>query len=435
MVVDGHKPKLDPPEVFPQLNEQQQIITANGRAELLLTSQSVLWIGRNSRLHFEDTALESTLAVLEQGIAMIEIRDVLEGTRIEVQAGDSTVALPEKGLYRIEYDPASDSGRVQVLGGRALVSNHGSPLSKQVDHDREIAIPYAAADLPVKMASLNADGLHWWASFRSLQIDWENRRRGPRNWTGRSYSEHPYFEVRYENNEGSAAIEYLNYQKAGLLFFHSGPVLVNGQSPRRFMHPTSPFLPDGAEVTTGLGRAEIFLGNGVTARLDHDARLQIVDNNTDHPAIALAQGSMFLEVAKTGEDSRVRIRVGNTTTTIHKNGLYRFNADNASLKVWGGETSTTAGNTHAVRTRSGRTLDLLSLAEPEKFDREEAQDALFEWSAQRSFLLFTIANNTMVDWTRGTFMNRAMHDFYEERAYLRRRRGRRGSEDVYLFRF
>ena len=69
VVVDGHKPKLEPPEAFPQLNDRQQIITAGGRAELLLTSQSVLWIGRDSRLHFEDTALESTLAVLEQGAA------------------------------------------------------------------------------------------------------------------------------------------------------------------------------------------------------------------------------------------------------------------------------------------------------------------------------------------------------------------------------
>ena len=434
--VDGKKPHLDPPNAYPQLNDRQPIITTSGRAEILLNSQSVLWMGRDSRLYFEDTALESTLAVLEQGTVMVEIRDVLDGTRIEVQAGEETVTLEEKGLYRIKYDAADDAGKVQVLGGRALLTSKESSLPTEVTRERELALPYTGENRPAKMASLNMDGLHWWASFRSLQIDWENRRRGPRSWQGRVYSEHPYFDVRYENNQGSAAIEYLNYQKAGVMFFHSGQVQVNGRSPRHYIHPLSPYLPDEAEVETGRGRAEIFLGAGVTARLDRDSRFQMVDSDVEHPAVALEHGAMILEVAKTGEDSGVQIRVGDTTTTIHKNGLYRFDADDPALKVWGGETSTIAENGQRIRTRSGRTLDLASLAEPEKFDRTEAQDSLFKWSAERSFLLFTIANNTMVDWTQGTFMNRAMHDFYEERAFARRRGGRRRLDaNTYMFNF
>ena len=432
--VDGKKPHLEPPDTFSQLNDRQPIITTSGRAEILLNSQAVLWMGRDSRLYFEDSALESTLTVLEQGTAMIEVRDVLDGTRIELRAGDTTVAFPEKGLYRIEYDPETDTGRVQVLGGRAIATGTGSLPPKQVNQDRELVLPFKATDFPVKMVSLNADGLHWWASFRSLQIDWDNGRHGPSNWSGHGYTEHPYFDVRYEDNQGSAAIQYLNYQKAGLLYFHVGNVLINGQSPRRFIHPLSPFLPDGAQVMTGGGRAEIFLGTGVTARLDQNSCFEMIDHSVDHPAIALEHGTMILEVARTGEDSQVQVRLGQTTTTVRKNGLYRFDAVAGSLKVWDGETSTEADNAGPIRTRSGRTLDLVSLAEPEKFDRQEAKDSLFDWSAQRSFLLFTIANNTMVDWTRGTFMNMAIHDVYEERAYLRRRK-RPTVSDHFMFHY
>ncbi len=424
--VDGEQVMIEPPFTFPQLKEHQPIVTRAGRAEVLLTSQSALWLDVNSRFSFEDTFLESTAGVLEDGKAMLEIPKVLGDVDIQIQLGPARVKLTDEGVYRLEYDAAHKTGLVQVLGGRATVTGSG-PQSRAIELKKknELPIPFSADDKPAKMDQFNKDGLHWWAAFRSWFLDWQAYHDGLNRWNHfRSYLPnlernttiwpqypgpgtphldpvhdlHSEFDVRFGDRLEAVLLEHWNEDQAGLLFHGEGEVAVNGAPPR---HTVPPFLPDGALVQTGHGRAEILLGTGVAARLDESTRIRFLDHSLASPALILEQGVLMVEVAQSAKDSRVRIRLGDTETTILEPGLYRFDATGHSLKVWGGKTSTTAPTLdRAVKTYSKRELDFQPITFAVEFDTEAVEDDFFHWCADRSFFFYQLTYYEMVDWER-----------------------------------
>ena len=422
--VDGKQLEIEPPFTFPQLKEHQPIVTRAGRAEVLLTSQSALWLDVNSRLSFEDTYLESTVAVLENGKAMVEIPKVLGDVNIQIRLGPARVRLTEEGLYRFEYDARRKTGLVQVLGGRATVTG-ADPQSRAIElkKKKELTIPFSADDKPNKIDQFNKDGLHWWAAFRSWFLDWQAYHNGLNRWNHfRSYLPnlqrnttiwpqypgpgtphldpvhdlHSEFDVRFGDRLEPVLLEHWNGQEAGLLFHSEGDVTANGVRPH---HTVPPFLPDGAVVQTGHGRAEVLLGTGVAARLDEATRVRFIDHSLVSPALALDQGVLMVEVAQSTKDSRVRIQLGDTETTILEPGLYRFDEPHHSLSVWGGKTSTSAPYLDRdVETYSKRKLDFQPITFAVEFDTGAAQDDFFNWCADRSFFFYQLTDYEMVDW-------------------------------------
>jgi hypothetical protein len=141
--------------------------------------------------------------------------------------------------------------------------------------------------------------------------------------------------------------------------------------------------------------------------------LRLLDTHSISPAVALDEGIALIEVADTVEGAPARIHVGDSVTELLKEGLYAFDANNKTLRVYGGEASTVvAGST--TRAKEGLTLDLQKTAPVTKFDTK-ARDALFKWSADRSFALFLTPAAFMTQWEATVRVSHYKHKQFGDR--------------------
>src|SRR5512135_1815439 len=111
---------------FPQMKDGETLSTGRGRAELLLSPGVVLRLADNSQVRLENSQLSDTRVTLQQGEALIEVVQLAEGNRIQVDLGETTTGPTRAGLYRIgkSQNATQDStaeNTLRVFGGEALV--------------------------------------------------------------------------------------------------------------------------------------------------------------------------------------------------------------------------------------------------------------------------------------------------------------------------
>lgn len=430
--INGSPARVNPPIDYPQLEAGQTLETGLGRAEVLLNSQAILWAGPETRLHFEDTSLEATWLVLEQGSIVIEVRDML-GAKVDVQVGGATAELLKNGVYR--FDAASSDNpeplpqSISTMDGELLVRHPDGTLA--LKGERRVDVSEGSSWEPVKFdkkAKEIRDGLYTWASFRSYHLDKENYQEGPRAWgfASRGRVKHNGFGIEYSTGETRASLEFVTRQQAGVLNYTQGRVLVNGQRARRRYDPLVPYLPAESLIETVEGKAEIFLTEGVTARMNPQTRLRLVDNRVESAVIHLEAGAAIIEVAEAGKNAGVRVVLGDpstgiATTTLTKRGLYRFDTAAGTLHVWGGEALTSL-NDRTMKTRSERVLDVMAMTDPVQFNKETYTDDLLDWTEDRSFALYSSLGDLMGDWRQSPFIAVATHDYFRDRSTGFRRR-------------
>jgi hypothetical protein len=177
--------------------------------------------------------------------------------------------------------------------------------------------------------------------------------------------------------------------EAGLVNYMEGSV---GRANRR---ASLPFRAGAAAIESNSGRVELFLGLGITARLNDHSRLRILETSGIAPIVALESGEAIIEVAKSAGNTVLNVRLGDTITDLHKPGVYRFQETSSSLFVYGGESVTRFGGdtVHAPR---GQRVDLVS-RRTNSFDANH-QDEFFQWSGRRSLQLFGSAYGFMTEW-------------------------------------
>jgi hypothetical protein len=103
---------------FPEVKENQQLRTEDGRAEVLLTPGVFLRLGENSSFRMVTNRLIDTRLEFLSGTAIVEADDVGKDNSVTVVYKDATVHFAKKGLYRLD----SDSGGLRVFDGLAEVS-------------------------------------------------------------------------------------------------------------------------------------------------------------------------------------------------------------------------------------------------------------------------------------------------------------------------
>lgn len=118
---------------FPQLNNNDELRTEDGRAEVLLSPGSFLRIAENSAVRMVSNRLTDTKIELLKGEALIEKVDetkdkaaaMVKGNSITVLYQGSTISLVKSGVYVFNADP----GRVRVFDGEAIISSNGTQLT------------------------------------------------------------------------------------------------------------------------------------------------------------------------------------------------------------------------------------------------------------------------------------------------------------------
>jgi FecR protein len=146
----------------------------------------------------------------------------------------------------------------------------------------------------------------------------------------------------------------------------------------------------GQTITTDNGKAEVLLTPGVFLRLGSDSSAQLVSPSLTNTEVALNHGEAIVEVDELHKQNDIRIRTGDATATLEKTGLYEFDDNPNTVRVFKGEAQVQAGD-RRVKVKGDHQLLLASenvqngKLKATGFDKNNYETAdLYRWSSLRS---------------------------------------------------
>jgi len=150
-------------------------------------------------------------------------------------------------------------------------------------------------------------------------------------------------------------------------------------------------LEAGQVLATANGKAEILLTPGIFLRLGDDSTVQMVSTDLTHTEIKLDQGHANVEVDQIYPQNTILIDLKNGQTQLLKNGLYTFDAANATVRVFDGKAAvypgaSTQASVKPIDLKGGHQLVLNGEPlKPQGFNKDQAKaDPLYKWSSLRS---------------------------------------------------
>jgi hypothetical protein len=151
---------------FPDIKENQEFRTEEGRAEILLTPGVFLRLGENSSIRMASNKLTDTRVEVLNGSVMVESDNVLKNdakdNAVMLLYKGNTMILAKHGLYRVDADPA----RFQVYEGEAIVKGDSGQVTLKSGKETALAGVLMAENFDKKAA----DELYLWSSQRSSYL-------------------------------------------------------------------------------------------------------------------------------------------------------------------------------------------------------------------------------------------------------------------------
>jgi hypothetical protein len=176
----------------------------------------------------------------------------------------------------------------------------------------------------------------------------------------------------------------------GTLNYVEGQASIEGRplSPQSVGKAT---LEAGQVLATANGNAEILLTPGIFLRLGNDSTVQMVSTDLTHTEVKLEQGRANVEVDQIYPQNTILVDLKNGQTQLLKNGLYSFDAGNATVRVFDGKAAVYPGanpqaNVKPIDVKGGHQLALNGeLLKTQGFNKDQAKtDPLYKWSSLRS---------------------------------------------------
>jgi hypothetical protein len=181
-----------------------------------------------------------------------------------------------------------------------------------------------------------------------------------------------------------------NLARPGTLNYIEGQASIEGRalSPQSVGNTT---LEAGQILATANGRAEILLTPGIFVRLGNDTTVQMVSSDLTHTEIRLEQGHANIEVDQIYAQNTILVDLKNGQTQLLKVGLYAFDAQAATVRVFDGKAAVYPGsdllaNIKPIEVKGGRQLAFTGEPlKPQGFNKDQAAaDPLYKWSSLRS---------------------------------------------------
>ena len=178
---------------FPEVKENMELRTEDGRAEVLLNPGVFLRLSENSAVRMVSNKLSDSRVEFLDGSAMVEASSQLaqkENTVAILYKGTS-VHLRKSGIYRFNSDPAQFlvySGEAEVEGGSNMLMVKSS---RMVSLDSPVAVE--------KFDAKSGDALSHWSERRGEYISMANvsaakyASQSGTGLTGNSWMYNPYF--------------------------------------------------------------------------------------------------------------------------------------------------------------------------------------------------------------------------------------------------
>jgi hypothetical protein len=179
---------------FPDIKENAQLRTEDGRAEVLLTPGVFLRIAENSSFRMVTNRLIDTRLEFLSGSILVEADELLKDNGVTIVYNDYAVQIEKKGIYRFDSDPAA----LRVYDGAVLAQINGK--SQEIKEGQLLAMN--AGDLKLaKFDKDDVDGLYRWSRRRSEYISMANVsaaksvRDSGMSWYSSGWAFNPYFNM------------------------------------------------------------------------------------------------------------------------------------------------------------------------------------------------------------------------------------------------
>src|SRR5262249_1477588 len=143
-------------------------------------------------------------------------------------------------------------------------------------------------------------------------------------------------------------------------------------------------IPEGAELRTGEGRAEILLTPGVFLRIGEKSAIRMVDTSLADTRVELLAGSALVESADAAQGAAFTLLFQNWSVRQPDEGASRSDSDRARLQVRGGTVEVVAKGAEAgVTVTQGMDLPFEAVLVPEA-SKPVTADSLNDWSDGRA---------------------------------------------------
>ncbi len=166
----------------------------------------------------------------------------------------------------------------------------------------------------------------------------------------------------------------------GMLNYVEGQASISGQQVTA-KSVGSAEVEKGQVLETGAGKAEMLLTPGVFLRLGDNSAARLDSDGLTHTSVELLHGQAMVEANDIHRGNNIQLVQGNATSTVEKEGLYRFNADTGQVAVYDGKLRVNEGDSH-VDVKKGKQTSVAQL-HTENFDTKQTDD-LYNWSDLRS---------------------------------------------------
>src|SRR5437870_3075995 len=156
---------------FPDIKENGILRTQEGRAEVLLTSGTILRIGESSSFKLLTNRLIDTRLEVLSGSAVVEADEIMKDNNLTIVAKNATVAIGKHGLYRFDIDASQQKGesRLKVFDGSVGVQIGNQTIP--VGAGRMINLDTAVVE---KFDKEDTDALDNWSKRRAERIAMAN---------------------------------------------------------------------------------------------------------------------------------------------------------------------------------------------------------------------------------------------------------------------
>src|SRR5215831_5485246 len=170
--------------------------------------------------------------------------------------------------------------------------------------------------------------------------------------------------------------------RSGVIYYFDGFVYLDDQQLEPHLGKFSS-VPQGSELRTALGRAEVLLTPGVFLRLSDKSAIRMLANDLANTRVELQTGSAIMDSAAPNFGTAVTLVFRDWQVRSPQAGTYRIDSDPPHLWVLKGEAEVVAGAAgKPVTVKQGMDLPLAASLVPEQSTAEPA-DGLSDWAKGR----------------------------------------------------
>jgi hypothetical protein len=170
--------------------------------------------------------------------------------------------------------------------------------------------------------------------------------------------------------------------RAGLVNYFEGEVTVAGQ-PLQAQFGKFTAIPEGADLRTAKGRAEVLLTPGVFLRVGDDSAVRMLANALNDTRVELLAGSAIVDSEDPAPATSVTLIYQGWNIRQPGKGAYRIDCQPPRLHVREGQVEVEAAGGTPISVAAGMDLPFAAVLAPDP-STAEPHDALTEWSDGRA---------------------------------------------------